>query len=379
MFSSNIKIQSIVEDFRIDKMIRYSNFVPRLYNFCRSLGFEKGKIMPSLAFCSDENQGFPIILITKHFGTFPFNHGKVGGIVDIYRHVPHAHHGKDVLIIQASHVGYDPKSKTFGNYRRLQTDNNKNTSTCGKIGSIIEWYEDEYAFAQNNIFLYKKNGLYLITIDNQLLNEKRRQGLFLNLEKLLLTENNEYKLHKILSTSKTFIIKENFLKTLPKNINLTEKKIKIGNNLTPDLFTFKRDINLDKNFNQLENNILKPMPWIVTSKAPLLTAAQINTQAEFDRTFRSILKEKEYQDKKLLFMSCLNIDISPQENQVFPLTKCIPWAAYAKNCDIESSHTIEQDELIDRLLAQNIDNSEQIDLEKAINLMANVPEIKVDF
>jgi len=31
------------------------------------------------------------------------------------------------------------------------------------------------------------------------------------------------------------------------------------------------------------------MPWIVTSPAPLLLAAQINTQAGFDRTFRTIL------------------------------------------------------------------------------------------
>ena len=28
-------------------MMRYSLFVPRLYNWCKSLGFEQGKIMPS--------------------------------------------------------------------------------------------------------------------------------------------------------------------------------------------------------------------------------------------------------------------------------------------------------------------------------------------
>ena len=57
--------------------------------------------MPSRAFCSDESQGYPIILITKHFGTFPFNHGLVGGIVATDRHAPHSHHGKDLVIIQA--------------------------------------------------------------------------------------------------------------------------------------------------------------------------------------------------------------------------------------------------------------------------------------
>jgi hypothetical protein len=69
--------------------------------------------MPSRAFCSDESQGVPIILITRHFGTFPFNHGQVGGVIATDRHGPHAEHGKDMVVIQVSHVGYDPETKTF--------------------------------------------------------------------------------------------------------------------------------------------------------------------------------------------------------------------------------------------------------------------------
>lgn len=62
----------LMGDFKIkDWMMRYSNFVPRFYNLCTSYGFQPGRIMPSRAFCSDESQGFPIILIAKHFGTFP--------------------------------------------------------------------------------------------------------------------------------------------------------------------------------------------------------------------------------------------------------------------------------------------------------------------
>ena len=50
-----------------DVSMRYSLFVPRAYNLALSLGFQPGKIMPSRAFCSDESQGYPIILLTKHF------------------------------------------------------------------------------------------------------------------------------------------------------------------------------------------------------------------------------------------------------------------------------------------------------------------------
>ena len=46
--------------FNVDGMaIPYPEFVPRLYNLCIQLGFRKGLIMPSRAFCSDENQGLP--------------------------------------------------------------------------------------------------------------------------------------------------------------------------------------------------------------------------------------------------------------------------------------------------------------------------------
>ena len=58
--------------------MRYSDFVLRAYNLAKSLGFTPGKIMPPRAFCLDESQGYPVILIAKHFGVFPFNHGRVG-------------------------------------------------------------------------------------------------------------------------------------------------------------------------------------------------------------------------------------------------------------------------------------------------------------
>jgi hypothetical protein len=114
--------------------------------------------MPSRAFCSDESQGYPIILIAKHFGTFPFNHGQVGGVISTDRHGPHAHHGQDLVIIHASHVGYDHLSGTFGVYRRLQTDNHADTTSCGKICGVLDWYLKEYDFAKNNIQLSKEAG-----------------------------------------------------------------------------------------------------------------------------------------------------------------------------------------------------------------------------
>ena len=360
--------------------IRYSQFVPRVYNLAKSLGFEQGKIMPSRAFCSDESQGYPIILIAKHFGTFPFNHGRVGGIVATDRHGPHAEHGKDLVIIQASHVGYDPDSQKFGVYRRLQTDNNSETPSCGKICGALEWYLHKYLFAQNNIILRINNGQHEIVIDNQLLNGERTDGLLLNLEKLFAQDSTGNPIvQSCLSTSKTFLASPAFIDRLNNYAWKADKGEPIGDNLSPDLFSFRRDISHHpEGHDHLEINLLDVMPHIVTSKWPALTAAQANSQVEFDRTFRTISQDPAYQGKKVLFISGLHVDISPSKGQLFPLTKFIPWAAYIQDTD-GSHRTWEQAELYEKLKAQSATNPDQVDLESAITAMESIKEIILPF
>ena len=378
MFSTRANLQSVVGDFRIEDMMRYSQFVPRLYNLCKSLGFEAGHIMPSRAFCSDENQGYPIILITKHFGTFPFNHGIVGGIVATDRHGPHAHHGKDLVIIQASHVGYDPDTKTFGSYRRMQTAGDDSTVTCGKIGAVIEWYQNEYRFAQDNIYLSRQGDDCLINIDNQLLNESREEGLFLNLDAMVECDNGNPVPVQMLSTSRSYRACSAFTKALPVQAWPDNGRRRIGRYLGPELFSFRHNIAGEfEGRGHLEQHLINPMPWIVTSAEPMLVAAQVNTQAEFDRTFRTIVREREYQSKRVLFISCINIDISPREGQLFPLTKCVPWAAYIQGVDGEH-RTLEQAEIIAQLEQQSTENPDQIDLEDAIREMAKAKEIRIE-
>jgi len=282
-----------------------------------------------------------------------------------------------MVIIQASHVGYDSKTETFGRYCRLQTSDTNHTTTCGKIGDVIKWYQGEYQFAQNNIFLGRKGDMRTITIDNQLLDGQRMEGLFLDLDRMILMKNGQPELVQSLSTSGIYVISEEFCKLLPDNIWSARQPINIGKHLGPEMFVFRRPISATvEGLNHLENNLINFMPWIVTSQAPLLVAAQFNTQVEFDRTFRTIVKTQEYWDKKLIFISCLNIDISPQKGQVFPLTKCVPWAAYIQTGD-GSSHTLEQSEIVEQLMQQSIENTEQIDMEAAIGRMIDACEIRI--
>ena len=378
MFATSSRIQSVIGDFRIESMMRYSLFVPRLYNLCKSLGFEAGRIMPSRAFCSDENQGYPIILIAKHFGTFPFNHGMVGGIVASDRHAAHADHGRDLVIIQASHVGYDPDNKTFGTYRRINTEDDDASTTCGKVGAVIEWYQEEYRFARNNIYLSREGDSHLVTIDNQLLHEDREQGLFLHLDRLVSYDSDGPVLVRMQSTAHVYLASQEFIASLPADAWPAGERQRIDRFLGPDLFRFRRTIEGDvEGRSHLEQNLINPMPWIVTSPEPLLVAAQVNTQAEFDRAFRTIVRAKEYQGRKILFIACINIDISPREGQLFPLTKCVPWAAYIQD-GTGGSRTLEQDEIVGLLKQQSTKNPDQIDLEEAIQQMEKVKEIKIE-
>ena len=71
----------------------------------------------------------------------------------------------------------------------------------------------------------------------------------------------------------------------------------------------------------------------IISNSHSLLAAQITTQIEFDRTFRTLVKKHAYNGKKVLFIAGLDVDISPQPGQLFPLTKFVPWAAYMQDSD----------------------------------------------
>ncbi len=370
------------DEFQIgDSLFRYSAFVPRFYNLCKSYGFKSGQIMPSRAFCSDENQGFPIILIAKHFGTFPFNHGMVGGIVATDRHGPHAHHGQDLVIIQASHVGYDPDSQTFGSYKRLQTQTLEHTACCGKIGAVMDWYTKEYAYARQNIRYTLADGRAAILIDNLYLEPDRGQGLFLRLNKLIApgpsggADNRLSRPIGQLSTATLFPMHTELEEKLPPAHR--DRSLSIDRDLTPDLFYFKRDISDTlEGRDQLEKNLARQMPRIVTSPHPFLSAAIANTRIEFERSFRTLLQAPGYRGRNLVFISGINIDISPREGQLFPLTKFIPWAAYVQTGK-NRSFIMEQTELTDALKNMSPKNPDKIELSKAIQEMENRPEMQV--
>lgn len=379
MFSNPSGIARALQSFHIDgRMMCYTSFVPRLYNWCLKLGFTPGKIMPSRAFCSDESQGVPIILLAKHFGVFPFNHGRVGGIVSVDRHGPHADHGMDLMLLQSSHVGYDPGTGEFGVYRRLHTENSDNSRSCGKIGLIIDECRNAYRYARENIRLARFEGQLAVLVDNLLLDTERTQGLFLNLDRLVQHDaNGRFLTLDTLSTAYTLPAAATLIDRLGSDAWPQEGSVELGNLLAPEDFFFKQIFaSANPQQDQLERNLLPPMPWVVSAKHPLLTAACVNTQAEFDRTYRSLTHNPAMRSKNMLFVSGINIDISPTEHTRFPLTQFVPWAAYLHLAD-GTRQVLEQNELLELLSSMPTVNPDQILFDESIEVMNQAPKAPV--
>jgi hypothetical protein len=386
-----------VAPFKIDDLvIPYPEFLPRLYNFCLELGFRKGRIMPSRAFCSDENQGLPIILLTKHFGTFPFNHGRVGGLLAVDRHGPHSHHGDDLVILQASHVGYDPNSRRYGTYRRPQMSGDNVSVSCGKLTHVITSYVNQYLFARERIFLCRDaEGRCLITAKNFFIDfgsHPIEKGFVLKLSNIV--DQDSQGVIRPVSTSSTtqsYEVSERFKKRLDK-IGYQWKNgsggslgncpgQSIGNLLTSDLFYFKEDFHENGDSILLEKNLLEFMPDIVSAKYPALRVAQTSIQLEFARVVQSIRQEKAYRGRNLLYVAGLNIDI-PEYQEFPPTTYFVPWAAHVQLEDgapleLEYTHPLEQKELFAKLMEQSTHNPDKSDLKQNIQRMLKAPRLDI--
>ncbi len=376
-----------VAPFKIDGLaIPYPEFVPRLYNFCKELGFRKGYIMPSRAFCSDENQGLPIILLTKHFGTFPFNHGRVGGLLSVNRNGPHSHHGDDLVIVQASHVGYNPDTGEYGIYRRPQVSGDNTCVSCGKLTHVITPYVDRYRFARDRIFLRRdEEGHYLITAKNTFIDFGSHpvdQGLVLKLSNIV--EQDEQRIIRPFSqasTTQTYEVSPAFKKRLDEQGYewKSGEGERIGKLLTADLFFFKDQFHEIDDSLALERSLIEFMPDIVSAEYPSLRAAQANVQLEFSRVVQSIRRGNDYTGRSLLYIGGLNIDIAEYEG--FPPTNYfVPWAAHVQlkeNTPEEYTHPIEQEKLFAKLMSQSPENPDQTDLKENIRRMLKAPLVDI--
>ncbi|CAE8665459.1 unnamed protein product [Polarella glacialis] len=418
-------------------MMGYRDFVPRLYNLCKQLGMKTGKMLPSIGFCSDENQGYCTILITKHFRCFPFNHGYIGGIMALDRHGPHAAHGDDMVIIHAPHVGYDPVNETYGSYRRSQSSKEDYKSTCcGKVAGVCAPYKAAYESALSRLrclllpdgsveILVSKSKTMMLEPEEE---NKCNAALFLNYDKLFAKCDDGSFSSPVLRRSTSFVyrasdsfaaayklaIEDEKAKKVAADIRLEDSDLESGEDgvytgasswkfglpgqskrlkgwrklsepvlkhlLSSEMFYFKTD-NLHGEQHRLERVLLPQMPHLLTMPHDIeLSGALLCMQSEFDRTMHSVSHDPAYKKKNLLLISGLNIDISPDEGnqEAFPNTMFLPWAAYIQLASGER-RVLEQPDIIQLLYAQDTENPDAIDYQQSIQELFDRKRKRVAF
>jgi hypothetical protein len=218
------------------------------------------------------------------------------------------------------------------------------------------------------------DGVPAVFIDSALLDPHRAEGLFLQFDRLIDPASPDPL--SVLSTWTAFAAAPS-LQALPPDVGRQGAPKPIGHRLAADLFSFRHQPEIGpEGHDLLEESIAPAMPTIVTSPNPSLDAARYHTQAEFDRTYRTIQREPAYHNKNLLFISGLNIDVSPRAGLLFPLTKFVPWAAYARLRD-GTDFLLEQQALFDVLDAQPVENAAQISFDAAIMTMAEAAAIEL--
>jgi hypothetical protein len=211
----------------------------------------------------------------------------------------------------------------------------------------MRWHQEEYRHAREQVLCGTLEGEPAVILDNQYLDEGRNEGLFLNLDMMAATWQDTPR--------------------------------PIGEKLAADLFSFRRPPAADIEGHDILEEALQPaMPTLVTSANPALDAARCHTQVAFDRIYRSILRADCYRNKNLLFISGVNIDISPREAFPFPLIKFVPWAAYGSLRD-GRSFVWEQEQVCEALRRQLAENPDRLSFDASIKRMADAEEIRFAF
>lgn len=354
----------------------YSEFAPRLYNLCKQFGLRCEHMRLASAFCSDEEQGCPRLILTKHFGMFPVDIGTASGGIN-YPEISEEH-ATDLVIVQASHMGCIPASKGHEDHQESERMKRKESCVCHYQYETLRWYQKEYQFAQKGISINKEDGRYLLIIDNQLLNDGGREGLWLNMDKLVQRDaSSNYVEVRQYSTAKAFETSEDFVERITETHFKKDEVKPIGQHLDSDLFYFKRNttgIPGEECYRLHELNAL--MPEIITSPWPALALARASIQVEFDHTFRTLVKDKKYHDKNLVYITGVHQNVMQTAKRAFIPTLFVPWAAYIQQRN--GIHIVlEQPELVKHLSRCPSDNTEKINLDIALREMERRGHLRV--
>ena len=316
-------------------------FLPRLKNYCLSLGFKKPiVILPESSVASDTNS----VDIPD-----PFLVGKNT-----------AYPGNDSIIILSAKVPYEPSWGGYSGLPRPLIHERADHRTEGTVSNFIAPYLLEYQWAQKHIYLScNEAGQYLITLPSDLINgeaESDGRKLKICLDKIAESdENGHFSPFRVSESLVSYQLSKHFLHLLSDNqFYWQEGRIqRIGKFLTDDLFEFREAKQVNGSNCEFVETLLPVMNRIVTNANPELRAALIQLKNELARTMDDVLSTHRQKDTgNLLCIAGLDIDVAAFKGR--GKRYFVPWAAYWQHGGPQQEDTeqLEQDDLFVALMAQ---------------------------
>lgn len=340
----------------------YSDFVPRLYNFCHSAGLARRKLSLGTAFCADQDQGRAALLLTKHFGAYPIEIGSADATLALRDAEKWMGRSNDIVLLQAGHV-LNISTTTFhaGSSRSL-TEPGEPPSGCGALTRVLAWYLREYQDALSHVRFHLVHGRRLVEIDTVLLERNGRDGLCLSLDRLA---------EKAPSGSFKTNFESDLKVTFHANISLPAKLFEGENTrsckvLDPEWFSFNTsESKVEMALKCAEVNLRDQMPYIVSAQDPLFTAAEINIQKEFDANAQRIRVSSAAKGKRLVYLAGINVEAPYRGGKHLSETEFLPWQVYIQD-DEGKCEVLNQVAFMRRLREVSPVNPDTINLDKVL-------------
>lgn len=307
------------------RMIPFNEFLPRLKNYCLSLGFIK-----------------PLVQTP----------GSVTAQPPLLQN--------DSVIILSTRVPYEPRWGVYGGLPRPLIHERADHHPEGTISSFIVPYLQQYQFAQQHIYLAcKEDDQYLITLPAEFIKDGKEcdgKKLKILLEKIVEVDGDgRFSPQSISDTSITCKISGQFSRLLRENRFswMSGRGQRIGKFLTEDLFEFAEEKKENGSQSEFVETLLPVMNHIVTNENPQLQAALFHLQHEFSRTVDAVQSTDRRQDSlNLLCIAGLDIDVAAFKER--GKRYFVPWAACWQrgSTQQEESKQLRQDDLFVALMAQ---------------------------
>lgn len=305
----------------------YEEFIPRLQNFCNSLGFHD----------------------PAYWGP-PFFDGFDAFDAEFLR--PGC--ARDRVIILSCRVPYNPNWGGFRGLPKLLVSGKDHDEQCP--AAFIAPFLQQYRFAREHVYLAKTGqGRYLITLPESLVSGKNGEQpggkLVIALDKVAEPDGEGDFVPVMSSGSMVSYTLSNSFRQLLDGQHFTWKparSIPVGEHLGSELFSFADVLQAVDRNSPFVPTLLPHLNQIVTHRTPSLRAAAIHLAEDFSRTIAALTGGGRTGGGKVLCLAGLDIDMTGflgHGEHCF-----VPWQAYRVISGEPA--TLEQDDLFVQLMQQ---------------------------